>query len=126
MSKVSKICITDNSGENMKDALSIEVVANKGIVNDRYFNDDNDLDIQITLIESENIDYYNAISGTNIPYINFRRNIITQGIELNNLVGKIILIGKNLLYIALLQFRHNIGKQRKLHNMFARLIRVSF
>ena len=94
MSKVSKICITDNSGENMKDALSIEVVANKGIVNDRYFNDDNDLDIQITLIESENIDYYNAISGTNIPYINFRRNIITQGIELNNLVGKIILIGK--------------------------------
>tara|TARA_B100001123_G_C14608479_1_gene748856 strand:- start:9 stop:452 length:444 start_codon:yes stop_codon:yes gene_type:complete len=94
MSKVSKICITENSGSNMKDVSSIEVVANKGIVNDRYFNDDNDLDIQITLIESENIDYYNAISGTNIPYINFRRNIITQGIELNNLVGKIILIGK--------------------------------
>ena len=55
MSKVSKICITENSGSNMKDVSSIEVVANKGIVNDRYFNDDNDLDIQITLIEKQRL-----------------------------------------------------------------------
>ena len=94
MSIVFKICITHKSGKEIYDVNNIEVIANKGIVNDRYFNDNNDKDLQITLIESENIDYYNAISGTNNPYINFRRNIITQGIELNNLVGKIILIGK--------------------------------
>ena len=93
MSEVSKICITNKSSEEMQDMNTVEVIANKGIVNDRYFNENNDQALQITLIESENIDYYNQISETNIPYISFRRNIITKGIQLNDLVGKEILIG---------------------------------
>ena len=48
---------------------------------------------QITLIESENIDYYNNKFKTNYSYLDFRRNVITKGIELNNLVGKKLLIG---------------------------------
>ena len=94
MSMVTKICFTEKSGEEMQEASNIEVIANKGIVNDRYFNDGSDKDIQITLIESENIDYFNEKSKTNIPYIDFRRNIITKGIKLNELVGKEILIGE--------------------------------
>ena len=93
MSEVSKICITNKSAEEMQDVNTVEVIASKGIVNDRYFNENNDQALQITLIESENIDYYNQISETNIPYISFRRNIITKGIQLNDLVGKEILIG---------------------------------
>ena len=93
MSEVSKICITNKSAEKMEDVNTVEVIASKGIVNDRYFNENNDQALQITLIESENIDYYNQISETNIPYISFRRNIITKGIQLNDLVGKEILIG---------------------------------
>ena len=93
MSEVSKICITNKSAEEMQDVNTVEVIANKGIVNDRYFSENNDQDLQITLIESENIDYYNEISETKIPYINFRRNIITKGIQLNDLVGKEFLIG---------------------------------
>ena len=93
MSEVFKICITKNSGEKMQDIDSIEVLANKGIVNDRYFNENNDQDIQITFIESENIDYVNKISSTGIPYVDFRRNIITKGIKLNELVDKEFLIG---------------------------------
>ena len=93
MSKVSKICITNKSSEAMQDVINVEVIANKGIVNDRYFSENNDQDLQITLIESENIDYYNKISETKISYINFRRNIITKGIQLNDLVGKDFLIG---------------------------------
>ena len=93
MSEVSKICITNKSAEEMQEANTVEVIASKGIVNDRYFNENNDQALQITLIESENIDYYNQISETNIPYISFRRNIITKGIQLNDLVGKEILIG---------------------------------
>ena len=77
----------------MQDIDSIEVLANKGIVNDRYFNENNDQDIQITFIESENIDYVNKISSTGIPYVDFRRNIITKGIKLNELVDKEFLIG---------------------------------
>ena len=94
MSIVSKICFTERSGKEIQEVGSVEVIANKGIVNDRYFKDNNDKDIQITLIESENIDYFNEKSKTNIPYIDFRRNIITQGIKLNELVGKEILIGE--------------------------------
>ena len=93
MSEVSKICITNKSSEEMQDVNTVEVIASKGIVNDRYFNENNDQALQITLIESENIDYYNQISETNIPYISFRRNIITKGIQLNDLVGKEFLIG---------------------------------
>jgi len=94
MSIVSKICISSKSGENMKDVDEIEVVANKGIINDRYFSEKNELDTQITLIESENIDYYNEISKTNVPYINFRRNIITKGVQLNELINKDFFVGK--------------------------------
>ena len=94
MSIVSKICISSKSGENMKDVDEIEVVANKGIINDRYVSEKNELDTQITLIESENIDYYNEISKTNVPYINFRRNIITKGVQLNELINKDFFVGK--------------------------------
>jgi len=94
MSIVYKICISDKSGKGMIDVASVEAVSGKGLVDDRYFNENNDPDIQLTLIESENIDHYNLITGTNIPYIDFRRNIITRGIKLNELVGKEILIGE--------------------------------
>ena len=94
MAKVKKICIAKNSGDKMEDVNQIEVIANKGIVNDRYFKDNNDSDLQITLIESENIDYYNRISNSQMPYINFRRNVITREIELNNLVSKYFFIGE--------------------------------
>ena len=93
MSEVLKICISKNSGDEMQDLDTIEVLADKGIINDRYFNENNDQDIQITFIESENIDYVNEISSTSVPYIDFRRNIITKGIKLNKLVDKEFIIG---------------------------------
>ena len=94
MSSVVNICITSESGKKMESINSIKVIANKGIVNDRYFKEDNDKNNQITLIESENVDYYNKISGTNLIPTDFRRNVITKGISLNKLVGKEILIGE--------------------------------
>ena len=94
MSIVSNICITNSSGNKMQEINNIKVIASKGIVNDRYFKDNNDKDTQITLIESENIDYFNNVSGTNFVASDFRRNIITKGIKLNDLVGKRFQIGK--------------------------------
>ena len=93
MAEVEKICFTEKFGNKMISVSSVEVKSNKGIVKDRYFKANNDKDLQITLIELENIDYFNKKSNTNIPYIDFRRNIITKEIELNKLVGKEILIG---------------------------------
>ena len=94
MSEVFKIGITDKNNQQIKEVNSIDVLANKGILGDRHFQEFNDPFNQLSLIESENIDYYNIKYGLNIPYINFRRNIVTKGIKLNDLVGKKILIGK--------------------------------
>ena len=93
MSKVFKLGIADKNNKEIKEVNSIEVLANKGVIGDRHFDDFNDPYCQLSLIESENIDYYNFKYGLNIPYIDFRRNIITKGIKLNDLVGKKLKIG---------------------------------
>jgi MOSC domain-containing protein YiiM len=94
VSKVFKIGIAEINNKQVQDVNSIELVANKGIVGDRYFNDFSDPLSQLTLIESENIDYYNTKYNSKIDYLDFRRNIITKGIKLNDLVNQKILIGK--------------------------------
>ena len=93
MSKVFKLGIASDNNKKIQEVESINVLANKGIVGDRHFDDYNDPYCQLSLIESENIDYYNTKFGLNINYVDFRRNIITRGIELNHLVGKKLKIG---------------------------------
>ena len=93
MAEVLKLGIAENSNQPIKEVKSIEVLANKGIVGDRHFQEFNDPYNQLSLIESENIDYYNTKFGLNIPYLDFRRNVITKGIQLNDLVGKKLSIG---------------------------------
>ena len=93
MSKVLKLGISSENNKEIKEVVSIEVLVNKGVIGDRHFKDFNDPYCQLSLIESENIDYYNLKYGLNIPYVNFRRNIVTKNIKLNDLVGKTIQVG---------------------------------
>ena len=93
MSKVFKLGITSNNNKKIEEVEFIEVLANKGVVGDRHFDNYNDPYCQLSLIEAENIDEYNLKFGLNIPYLDFRRNIITKGIKLNDLVGKRLLVG---------------------------------
>ena len=93
MAKVIKLGFTEKNNQKIKEVKTINVIKNQGILGDRHIREFNDPFSQLTLIESENIDYYNSKYGLNIPYIDFRRNIVTQGIKLNELVGKKILIG---------------------------------
>ena len=94
MSEVYKLGVSAYNNQTIREVTSIEVMANQGVIGDRHFNEFNDPFNQLSLIESENIDYYNFKYGLNIPYLNFRRNIITKGTKLNDLVGKKFLIGK--------------------------------
>ena len=94
MPEVYKLGISTEHNQSIKEVNSINVLANQGIVGDRHFKEFNNPYNQLSLIESENIDYYNIKYSLNIPYINFRRNIVTKGIQLNDLVGKKILVGK--------------------------------
>ena len=93
MSKIIEIAISKNSGSEMKSVESAETVPGKGLLYDRHFKDNNDKKSQITLIEVENIKHFNKASNTFIPSINFRRNLVTEGIRLNQLVGSEFLIG---------------------------------
>ena len=103
MGKVHKIGISKNLNNQKElgpclskidNVIEIEVIQGKGIVGDKHFAENNKKIMQITLIEMENIDFYNKISKTNIPAIQFRRNIVTKDIKLNELLGKEFLIGK--------------------------------
>jgi len=94
MSEVLKLGITRTNNKKIIEVDFIDVLSNKGVVGDRHFDDHNDPYCQLSLIESENIDYYNTKYGLNIPYIDFRRNIITKGINLNELINKKLQIGE--------------------------------
>ena len=50
-------------------------------------------DRELTLIESEQIDRFNAEQGFSFSYGDFRRNIVTQGVNLNDLAGKEFTLG---------------------------------
>ena len=94
MSQVIQIGIHESKGDEVRAIDTVEAIKGKGLVNNRHFKENNEKRSQITLIEIENINYYNNISKTLIPSINFRRNIITSGIKLNELLNKEFYIGK--------------------------------
>ena len=85
--------ISNLKGGSIKEMKSVEAVKGKGLLNDRKLKENNDKKSQLTLIEIENINYYNKISNSSIKPLNFRRNIVTEGIELNKLIDKEFLIG---------------------------------
>ena len=93
MGKVLEIGIYKNKGDEIVNVNNVEAIKGKGLVNERHFKENNEKRCQVTLIEIENINHYNRITGTMIPAIYFLRNIITEGIQLNELVGKEFFIG---------------------------------
>ena len=93
MGKVHEIGIPKNNNNKIVNVSDVEAIKGKGLVGEKHFKEDNKKRSQITLIEIENINHYNKITGTTIPAINFLRNIITEGIRLNVLVGKDFFIG---------------------------------
>jgi len=71
----------------------VQSLKGKGLLDDRKFKNNNSKESQITLVEIENINYFNNISKTNIPAVDFRRNLVTENIRLNELLGKEFFVG---------------------------------
>ena len=94
MPKVIEIAVSENPRGQMKSVNNVEAIADKGLVNDYHYKNNNEKRCQITLIEIENINHYNQITRTSIPPKDFRRNIVTEGIKLNALVGSEFFIGE--------------------------------
>ena len=92
MGKIKAINISNLCGENTFYINQAILSKNKGIVNDRYYGNFKNGYEQVTFIESEKIDDFNKKIKKKLDYKDFRRNIITSGINLNKLLNKKIQI----------------------------------
>jgi len=92
MGKIKAINISNLVGENTFYINQAILNKNKGIVNDRYYGNFKNSYEQVTFIESEKIDDFNKKIKKKLDYKDFRRNIITSGINLNKLLNKKIQI----------------------------------
>ena len=99
MPKIKAINITNLSGESTIYVNQAILKRNKGIINDRYYENFKKKYEQVTLIESEKITNFNNNIKSKFNYKDFRRNIITTGIDLNKMINKKIQINNVVLKI---------------------------
>ena len=91
---VVAIFITPVAGEKMEEVETVEALAGAGLAGDRYsrgegsFNRNRQGRRQVTLINSI------FFKNNGFEYIESRRNIVTQGVELMWLIGREFQIGK--------------------------------
>ena len=99
MPKIKAINITNLSGESTIYVNQAILERNKWIINDRYYKNFKKKYEQVTLIESEKISNFNNNIKSKFNYKDFRRNIITTGINLNKMINKKIQINNVVLKI---------------------------
>jgi MOSC domain-containing protein YiiM len=68
-------------------------VAGRGLEGNRYFLDEPEPGVALTLIESEALEGLEADTGIRLSAAESRRNVLTRGIDLNSLVGKRFRVG---------------------------------
>lgn len=79
----------------MQSVAQVDALTGQGLVGDRYLLAANrrSPDYQVTLIERENIDAFCRDTGLPLTPDMPRRNIVTLGIRLNDLVGRQFKVG---------------------------------
>lgn len=88
---VVSINIAPGKSEPMEPVDSVDAVAGKGLVGDRYYDGGEGRDL--TLIEAEAIEQLEAEAGLKLAYADARRNIVTKGVALNDLVDVTFTVG---------------------------------
>jgi MOSC domain-containing protein YiiM len=103
--KLLAIAIARQAKGPMENVTDIEVVAGEGLVGDRYgsgigaaqFKGRRKPENEVTLIASEAIGAANDEFNYTIEHLDTRRNLLTEGVPLNDLVGKTFRVGPVLL-----------------------------
>lgn len=100
MSNVVEILISKSPTSPMEQRASARAVPGRGLEGDRYFAGVGTFsptphkpDFELTLIESEAVESFARESGLPFTTASARRNIVTRGIALNDLVGVEFLLG---------------------------------
>ena len=84
----------------MSTVEAVRAVAGKGLEGDRYFHQAGTFSAtvgrsgEVTLIESEAIERLNARLGTSFSPGEMRRNLVTRGVPLNEMVGSEFSVGE--------------------------------
>jgi MOSC domain-containing protein YiiM len=91
---VERIFIGAAAGEPQLECESIVVVAGSGIEGDRYFGRHDEPGQNISLIEAEEIEAFMREHGRSDDLSVSRRNLVTRGIRLNELVGQEFFVGE--------------------------------
>lgn len=92
--QVRAIHLAAVEGAPMQVQERAELVAGKGIVGDRNFCEQGTEPAeQVTLVEEEQVEYFNRRCGRSIETADTRRNVATRGIDLNALVGRDFMVG---------------------------------
>lgn len=91
---VERIFIGHAAGEPQVERESIVVVAGSGIEGDRYFGRHDEPGQNISLVEAEEIEAFMRERGGLDELSATRRNLVTRGIRLNDLVGKEFFVGE--------------------------------
>jgi MOSC domain-containing protein YiiM len=105
LGKVVAIVTTSEAGTPLRSVTEASLESGKGLVGDRYYERSGTFsakltdsgDWELTLIESEEIHRFNEAHGLTLAPASFRRNIITSGIRLNDLVGRRFHVGSAIL-----------------------------
>ena len=90
---IEAIYICDVDASQQASVREVEAVAGKGLVGDRYYGADKYPGQNVTLIEAEAIERFNKKHGQSLGIDASRRNIVTRGVRLNDLVGRRVRIG---------------------------------
>jgi MOSC domain-containing protein YiiM len=74
----------------------VEVLAGQGPVGDRYFASEpaTRKGKDLTLIEAEALEAFSSETGVELSHEESRRNVMTRGVRLNDLVGKSFRVGE--------------------------------
>jgi MOSC domain-containing protein YiiM len=101
MKRVTEILISPSPSSAMQPTPEVRAIPGMGLVGDRYFSGDGTFsphpqkpDYEITFIEREKIEAFARESGLPFTASHARRNIVTDGVDLNELAGKEFLVGE--------------------------------
>ena len=88
---IESIYIASRSGDAMRSVVRAELIAGCGIRGDRNYKEPSSTvahDAQITLIAAEEIERFRRETGLRIDWGDPRRNVVTRGVALHELVGR--------------------------------------
>lgn len=90
---IEAIFIAARSGEPQVSVDGVSVIPGKGIVGDRNFDRSDWPGQNITFIEAEAVEDFNRTFNLTISPGDTRRNVVTRGVRLNDLVGRLFEVG---------------------------------